>query len=357
MTLIAETIYQTLTSGENVILATIFSHHGSTPRTAGAKMVIFENHHIEGTIGGGLLEAQVLKAAQKVFKNQGSQILSFDLNAPATVDSMDMICGGDVEVLLEFIQANQLNTDFFSQFAHSIKHGTIQFMITTLPQRDNPAEIQRCIMNVDGSICGPLKISKGLIDRLRSQTNANCDLFVSIDDDQRFLIEALSRKPTVYLYGAGHVSQEVARLTQRVDFRTVILDDRKEFANRQRFEAADNIILLQNFAQALAGVEIDADSYVVIVTRGHQHDKLVLEQALKTEAGYIGMIGSRRKRNAIYQALAKQGFTRKDLDRVHSPIGIEIEAETPQEIAVSIVAELIAVRARKKCWSQFKSAR
>ena len=180
---------------------------------------------------------------------------------------------------------------------------------------------------------------------------------MSIDDDQRFLIEALSRKPTVYLYGAGHVSQEVARLTQRVDFRTVILDDRKEFANRQRFEAADNIILLQNFAQALAGVEIDADSYVVIVTRGHQHDKLVLEQALKTEAGYIGMIGSRRKRNAIYQALAKQGFTRKDLDRVHSPIGIEIEAETPQEIAVSIVAELIAVRARKKCWSQFKSAR
>jgi len=131
-----------------------------------------------------------------------------------------------------------------------------------------------------------------------------------------------------------------------VEFRTVVLDDRAEFANRKRFAETDEVIVLENFDNAFGGVVIDPDAYIVIVTRGHSHDKTVLAQALKTDAGYIGMIGSRTKRDTIYRALKQEGFTQTDIDRVHSPIGMDIGAETPEEIAISIVAELVRVRAK-----------
>ena len=163
-------------------------------------------------------------------------------------------------------------------------------------------------------------------------------------ENQHFFVEPTFVPGTVFLFGAGHVSQQVADLAARVNFRTVVLDDREEFANPQRFPKADQIVVPSSFEQAFAGLEIDSDSYVVIVTRGHLHDKTVLERALRTKAGYIGMIGSRRKRDMLYQALLSEGFTREDIDRVCCPIGLNIGGDTPEEIAVSIVAQLIKVR-------------
>jgi xanthine dehydrogenase accessory factor len=125
------------------------------------------------------------------------------------------------------------------------------------------------------------------------------------------------------------------------------LDDRQEFASRDRFKTADEIIVLNDFSGAMDELEINDDSYVVIVTRGHAHDKTLLAQALRTNAGYIGMIGSRSKRDAVYDALCKEGFSRDEFKRVYSPIGLDIGAETPAEIAVSILAELIKARAGK----------
>ena len=149
---------------------------------------------------------------------------------------------------------------------------------------------------------------------------------------------------TVYLFGAGHVSLQTAILAKRVGFETVVLDDRMEFANRCRFSDADDVRVLASFEQAFEGLEIHADSYLVILTRGHLHDKTVLQQALKTPAGYIGMIGSRKKRDAVYRALEKEGFSSADFEKVHCPIGLSIGAQSPEEIAVSIVAEMIHAR-------------
>ena len=163
-------------------------------------------------------------------------------------------------------------------------------------------------------------------------------------ENKRFFIEPTFVPGTVFLFGAGHVSQQVAEVAALVKFRTVVLDDREEFANPRRFPKADQIIVLLSFEQAFAGLEIDSDSYVVIVTRGHLYDKTVLERALRTKAGYVGMIGSRRKRDILYQTLLSEGFTQKDIDRVHCPIGLNIGGDTPEEIAISIVAELIKVR-------------
>ena len=137
-----------------------------------------------------------------------------------------------------------------------------------------------------------------------------------------------------------------AHLAALVGFRVVVIDDRLEYANKERFPEAEKTLVIKNFTRAFDGLEIDADSYIVIVTRGHQYDRAVLEQSLRTSAGYIGMISSRRKREAIYEYLTAQGFTKERLAQVHSPIGIDIGGETPEEIAVSIVAELIKVRSQ-----------
>jgi xanthine dehydrogenase accessory factor len=126
-----------------------------------------------------------------------------------------------------------------------------------------------------------------------------------------------------------------------------VLDDRAEFANFERFPEADTVRVLDDFEDGVDGLGIDADTYAVIVTRGHLYDRVVLGQVLKTEAAYIGMIGSRRKIDSIYRTLLKEGFTAADFQRVHAPIGLDIQAETPEEIAVSIVAELIQKRAQR----------
>ena len=152
---------------------------------------------------------------------------------------------------------------------------------------------------------------------------------------------------TVLIFGAGHVAKQLAAISKIVGFTTVVLDDRKEFANPERFPGADQILVLDTFEDSLQGLSIDTDSYIVILTRGHRHDQTVLSQALKTNAGYIGMIGSRKKRDTIYRNLLDGDFTTKDIDRVHSPVGLDIQAETPEEIGVSIVAELILERAKK----------
>jgi len=164
-------------------------------------------------------------------------------------------------------------------------------------------------------------------------------------EERRYFVEPTVLPGTLYLFGAGHVSRSVAEMASLVDFRTVVLDDRAEFANAERFPGAELLQVVPSFNRSFEGLDIDRDGFVVILTRGHLHDKTVLEQALKTDAGYIGMIGSRRKRDLIYQELLMKGFSQSELERVHAPIGLAIGAETPEEIAVSIVAELIQVRA------------
>ena len=136
-----------------------------------------------------------------------------------------------------------------------------------------------------------------------------------------------------------------ALMAAMVDFRVIVLDDRPDFANAERFPGVETRVL-ESFARCFAGIPSGPETFVVIVTRGHAHDADVLAQALRTQAGYIGMIGSRRKRDAVYERLRGQGFSETDLARVHCPIGLEIGAETPEEIAVSINAELVAHRAK-----------
>jgi xanthine dehydrogenase accessory factor len=143
--------------------------------------------------------------------------------------------------------------------------------------------------------------------------------------------------------GAGHVGQKVAELASEADFDIWVVDDREQYCNHDRFPAAKRLIV-GDFDSALSGLEVDGDTFCLIVTRGHNHDEEALYHLAETPARYVGMIGSRRKIKLIFEDLLREGISRESLARVHAPLGIDIGSQTVPEIAVSIVAELIAVR-------------
>ncbi len=331
-----------LNGGESFSLATILSQSGSSPRTAGTKMIVRSDGSIMGTIGGGLLEAQVIRFASGVLQSRRAVTKVFNLTGK-DAGQMDMICGGRLEVLVDYVDASDASTvDAYNTMALAVDNRERAVLVTSIPAtEEDAAHGKPCLVKGDVALSGDCP---GELPELVAKSGGRYPEVI-IAGGRRFLVEPACDLGTVYLFGAGHVSQKIAPLATLVDFRTVVLDDRKEFANHERFPTADGVIVLDTFERALEGLDIDRDSYLVIVTRGHAHDKTVLGLALKTNAGYIGMIGSRRKRDAIYRALSAEGFAEDDFARVYCPIGLEIEAETPEEIAVSVMAELIKARA------------
>ncbi len=155
-------------------------------------------------------------------------------------------------------------------------------------------------------------------------------------------VEPILPQPLAYLFGGGHVSMAVAKSASTAGFGIVLIDDREQFANRERFPMADQIIT--SFEEAFTRIQPNASSYLIIVTRGHKQDMRVLSWAVRTDARYIGMIGSKRKVLSTYKALEAEGYRPEEFERVFAPMGVDIGALSPEEIAVSITAELVAVR-------------
>lgn len=156
-------------------------------------------------------------------------------------------------------------------------------------------------------------------------------------------VEPVLPRAVLYIFGAGHVSASLYKVTKDAGFDVIVVDDREAYANRERFPEAQQVIA-EDFDQAMAKLSPDESAYIVIVTRGHRDDMRVLRWAVQTKARYVGMIGSKRKTIAIFRELQKEGLPARLFERVHAPIGLDIGAVTPEEIAVSITAELIALR-------------
>jgi xanthine dehydrogenase accessory factor len=161
--------------------------------------------------------------------------------------------------------------------------------------------------------------------------------------ESEVFIEPILTPPTLYIFGGGHIALPLAKMGKLLGFKIAVIDDRAEFANPDRFPEAD-MTLPDDFAKTFPKLKIDKSSYIVIVTRNHQYDDMVLEWAVGTPAKYIGMIGSKTKVETVFSHLLTKGISRKQLDRVHAPIGLEIDAQTPEEIAVSILAEIVKIR-------------
>lgn len=336
-----------LEDGEDLVQATIIKHAGSTPRSVGSKMFVRRDGSIIGSIGGGLVEFEMQKKARTVFDTRKARIEPFDLTGEGAATTDQMICGGRLEFLIEYLPADPASSREFRKLITAIQEGNKGYLIKSLDTKgDTVSEMERCLVRRDTVVLGNFPGPDSWIPLLTAESSRKKSPVIAVVEGKRFFVEPTVPPGTVYLFGAGHVSRPVAELASMVEFQTVILDDRADFANKERFPKADQIIVIPSYENLFAGMDIDRDSYLVIVTRGHLHDKTVLEQSLRTKAGYIGMIGSKRKQHLLYEELLGKGFSKGDLERVHNPIGIDIHAETPEEIAVSIVAQLIDARAR-----------
>lgn len=155
-------------------------------------------------------------------------------------------------------------------------------------------------------------------------------------------VEPIVSDPTLIILGGGHLGKAVADIAERVAFRVIVIDDRESFANRQRFPGADEVIVSE-FSRAFDHLKVDDNSFILVVTRGHKHDQTATEAAIRTPARYVGLVGSRRKIKLIVEDLLKKGIPRDLFEKLYAPIGLDIGSETPEEIAVSVVAELIAI--------------
>jgi xanthine dehydrogenase accessory factor len=350
MTDLLDIIASLLKKGEDLVIARVISVKGSSPRHLGATMIVRRDGRIEGTVGGGLIEAAAMKEAVKLFREKGYARLLFDMTGD-DVTVADMVCGGTCELLVEYLPADRGTREAFDRLLAGRRNNHRSYMITALPAADTGSAPLEHIVMAPGSTCatgsdGSVELSARLTDTV---WGFNEPALVDIDGHQ-FWVDIVLNTGVLYIFGAGHISREVNDLAVRVGFATVVLDDRDEYANRERFAAPAEVVVLKSFDNCFAGIEMDNNSYVIIVTRGHVYDRMVLAQALRTNAGYIGMIGSKRKKDAVYKALLTEGFTTEQLEKVHCPIGLKIETETPAEIAVSIVGELIDKRAQKRKW-------
>jgi xanthine dehydrogenase accessory factor len=368
-----EQILAWLAGGERFALATVISRTGSGPREAGASMLVGAGGVTLGTVGGGTVEAKVIALALEAIRHSRSFCRQFVLTQKQAADS-GMICGGRMEVLVEYWDgADALRREIVERALRAQATGRPCLLLRSMresetakhsdarlfprsaalqnagdapPEAATPVQTGLGLLNGDDFTPGSLDLS-GLDREILTKERRLWQTVLINGSGVRYLIQPAGSTEKVIIAGAGHIAQELAPLCKVVGFVTAVIDDRPEFANGERFPAADEILVLPSFENIFQKLEINENSFIVIVTRGHEHDRTVLAQALRTRAGYIGMIGSRKKRDAVYRALRQEGFFAADTERVRCPIGLAIGAQTPAEIAVSIAAELIAVRSGK----------
>ena len=325
-------LVQSLHRGESAVLGAVVHSSGSAPRTSGARMLVKHDGTIVGSIGGGSVEGSCQARAKKMLEqSEHFALLDFEL-ADGSAAQAGMVCGGSVSVLL--VNVGPQSLPLFEKLLEAYRHGRPSLLVTALPENGLPPLLHFIGGEDDSGL--PAGLRETVLKKYRRVP------FLFDFDHQKYFIEPLIHPGTVYLVGAGHVALATASCAAFAGFEIVVMDDREEFANSERYPQAREVRVLASFDNCLK--QLGRDDYVVIVTRGHLHDRDVLAQALLTNAGYIGMIGSRNKRAAVYRSLQDMGFSEADLQRTHCPIGLSIGAETPEEIAISIVAELIEAR-------------
>ncbi len=317
---------------QDCMLVTVIAGSGSTPRGAGAKMAVFADGTITGTIGGGALEYKAQQMAQDALQQHKSYTWEFKLH-PNQVADLGMVCGGDVEVYFQYLNSAAAQTaDLLEQILQALNKNADSWLITGIAEGQHWAQQTQIA-------------DKKLLSQMGFPAPLTNKTAIVTYQEQKYYAEPLQTAGRVYIFGGGHISKSLVPVLYPLGFRTVVVDDKAEFADPARFPLAEQTIQTQ-FTDYSDAVPIDESDYVVIMTRGHANDYDVLVQALRTKACYIGMIGSRSKLKTTREKLLADGFSDEDFNRVHAPIGLAIKAVTPEEIAISIAAQLIMERAQ-----------
>lgn len=327
-------ILSELKIGHDVVLASIIDSKGSTPRSLGAKMAYFADDTTIGTVGGGAIEYDCTKECKAIMSTKQAFCKSYTLHHNDVAD-IGMICGGECTVYFQHIDAREAkNIELFAYICEQIEQSVPTWLITKV--EDNKTAIGVYTHT----------------DSLRF-LETDCDISHLIknkavyDSKLSLYIEPLTQSGVVYIFGGGHVSQSLVPMLVATDFDVVVYENNEKFADKSLFTGAKDVILA-DFLKINETVNITQNDYVIILTRGHESDNEVLRQVMSNHPSYLGVIGSRKKVSAMHAFLSESGFDRDEIQRIHSPIGLEIGAETPSEIAVSITAQLIQHRANNK---------
>ena len=252
-------------------------------------------------------------------------------------------------ILANHDQASQGAATLLAELLKSIDEGRSVAMVTVVQASGDYAAAlgQRALVWLDRDPLGSLKLgeleARALDDATQSLIQRRPQMLSYVDGQVELFVEVQRRPPTLIIIGAGHVAQPLARLGKLIDFEVVVIDDRPQYANTERFPQADRVIAAP-FRPTLRDWPIDADTFIVLVTRGHSHDVDCLLEVIDSPARYIGMIGSKRRVRAVFDLLEEeQGIPREKFGRVYAPIGLDIGAESPAEIGVAVIAEVIKV--------------
>jgi xanthine dehydrogenase accessory factor len=295
-------------------LATVARTRGSTPVPAGAKMLVGPEGRLAGSVGGGCVEAEVITAALAARVAGRPAVVTHHLNADLAGD-LGLSCGGSLDVFVEPL----------------------------VREPSYIAVLQAAAEAGAGVVRTATDWSRGLIKTFEPVGAPSRGRAAMLTADRRFVIERLMPAPRVLVFGAGHVGGAIARAADAAGFRVAVVDDRPEFADPARFPDTVTVLAAAP-AEALARVRLTARDAIVVATRGHRQDAEILALVAACDAGYVGMLGSKRKKIVVTKGLSRAGVPRQALARVRVPIGLAIGAETPEEIAVSVVAELIEFR-------------
>ncbi len=331
-----------LETGRELIVCQVVETKGSTPQKAGALMVVDPDGGQVGTLGGGCVEAEVKQKAIRRLGKTGTEIHSFVLDHDyAWADGL--ICGGKMVITTEAVRGRE-TLAYFHAYRRLLEEGQgFTEAIVVAPERfgDDVPVGSRFLFGPEGQLIAgrpvanaPPAVAERIVP-LHERPGPGVKNGVAV-------LPTLPRIRLV-IVGAGHVGQGVAELAAKADFDVWVVDDRAQYANRERFPTAEKLVV-GPIEEVLSGLEITKQTYALIVTRGHGHDEEALFHLAPTAAPYVGLIGSRRKIKLIFASLSGQGISEEALARVSAPVGLDIGSQTVPEIAVSIVAELIARR-------------
>jgi xanthine dehydrogenase accessory factor len=352
-----------LDQGRECVYCSVVETRGSTPQKAGAAMLVFPDGRQTGTLGGGCVEAEVKQRALRILGVGGGrpEILTFCLDDNYGWDD-GLICGGRMSILADplmgtrgeergtrqshtgpLTSSSSLMLAYYSRFRELVEAGQGCTEAVVLSAPGLPVG-NRYLFDAEGRPVAqvgegpvPPEVVQHLVPVQRRPRPA-------VHRGIAYL--PILPRITLLIVGGGHVGQAVARLAAEVDFDIWVLDDRERYACRERFPTARRLIVgdIGTTLKELVRTVISPSVYCLIVTRGHAHDEEALYHLAPTTAGYVGMIGSKRKIKLIYEDLLAKGIAEDALARVHAPLGFAIGSQTVPEIAISIVAELIACR-------------
>jgi xanthine dehydrogenase accessory factor len=349
---------RTLERNQPFALATVINVRGSTPREVGAKMIIREDGQV-GTIGGGCGEAEVFRKA-RILLDEGAGARLAEVDLTGDFDQQEIgTCGGIMDVFIDLWAPADL--PLARKLADSAEHNRPAALLTMIDpgaRSEAPAGAKAVIdpngtevgAQLDGLEGGALRqITDRTADAVAALLEVDCEgtlkpvTHIEANGLPHLFVDPITGAQRLIIVGAGHIAQPLCELGAMLGFHVTVIDDRASFANRERFPRAD-VILAKPFTAAIESLRLDRHCYVISVTRGHAFDEEVVRAALEQPGCFIGMIGSRRRARAMLSRFAEDGIDPGLIDEIHAPLGLDIGAETPEEIAISIMAEIIRER-------------